>query len=97
MSGKIAKGYTVEELNKRMPDDIPPEYITSAHLVYNSPAALAFNSPGAEGFGVKRAGLAVPGSIMLIVRWNNGSASVWNVGNRVMFVPDWYVILANQK
>lgn len=37
------------------------------------------------------------GSIMLIVRWNNGSASVWNVGNRVMFVPDWYVILANQK
>ena len=67
MSGKIAKGYTVEELNKRMPDDIPPEYITSAHLVYNSPAALAFNSPGAEGFGVKRAGLAVPGSIMLIV------------------------------
>ena len=37
------------------------------------------------------------GSIMLMVRWNNGSASIWNVGNKVMFVPDWYVILANQK
>ena len=37
------------------------------HLIYSSPATLAFNSPGAEGFGVKRAGLAVPGSIMLIV------------------------------
>ena len=35
--------------------------------MYNSPATLAYNSPGAEGFGVKRAGLAVPGSIMLIV------------------------------
>jgi nitrogenase molybdenum-cofactor synthesis protein NifE len=31
------------------------------------PAALAFNSPGAQGFGVKRAGLAVPGSVMLLV------------------------------
>ena len=36
-------------------------------LVYSSPATLAYNSPGAEGFGVKRAGLAVPESVMLIV------------------------------
>ncbi len=28
---------------------------------------MAFNSPGAEGFGVKRAGLAIPDSVMLIV------------------------------
>ena len=36
-------------------------------MIYNSPAALAFNSPGAQGFGVKRAGLAIPGSVMLLV------------------------------
>ena len=41
--------------------------ISGKHLIYSSPATLAFNSPGAEGFGVKRAGLAVPDSIMLIV------------------------------
>lgn len=63
----IAKGYTVEELHNLGPGSVPSEFVTSTHLVYNSPAALAFNSPGAEGFGVKRAGLAIPGSIMLIV------------------------------
>ena len=41
--------------------------ISSSHLIYSSPATLSFNSPGAEGFGVKRAGLSVPGSVMLIV------------------------------
>lgn len=62
-----AKGYTAKELSEKGPESIPDEYITSKHLIYNSPATLAFNSPGAEGFGVKRAGLAIPGSIMLIV------------------------------
>lgn len=58
---------TVGELAKRGRDNIPPQFISGAHLIYSSPATLAFNSPGAEGFGVKRAGLAVPGSVMLIV------------------------------
>ena len=45
-----------------------PDFLKSGtHLIYSSPATLAYNSPGAEGFGVKRAGLAVPGSVMLIV------------------------------
>lgn len=48
-------------------ENIPQQFISHTHLIYSSPATLAFNSPGAEGFGVKRAGLAVPGSIMLIV------------------------------
>lgn len=48
--------------------DARPAFLRSAeHLIYSSPATLAFNSPGAEGFGVKRAGLAIPGSVMLIV------------------------------
>ena len=47
-------GCTVEELNRLGPEGIPEEYVTSSHLVYNSPATLAYNSPGAEGFGVKR-------------------------------------------
>ena len=46
---------------------IPDELRSSRHLIYSSPATLAFNSPGAQGFGVKRAGLAVPGSVMLLV------------------------------
>ena len=58
---------TVEELQKRGRDDIPEQFRSNTHLIYSSPATLAFNSPGAEGFGVKRAGLAVPDSIMLIV------------------------------
>ena len=58
---------TVEELNRLGKENIPQQLISHTHLIYSSPATLAFNSPGAEGFGVKRAGLAVPGSIMLIV------------------------------
>ena len=59
--------YTAAELAKLGPDNIPESFSTARHLVYSSPATLAFNSPGAEGFGVKRAGLAIPGSVMLIV------------------------------
>ena len=59
--------YTAEELAARGSNDIPLELVSTNHLIYSSPATLAFNSPGAEGYGVKRAGLAVPGSVMLIV------------------------------
>ncbi|MCH4167159.1 MAG: nitrogenase component 1 [Megasphaera sp.] len=58
---------TVRELAERGRQAIPNELISATHLIYNSPAALAFNSPGAQGFGVKRAGLAIPGSVMLLV------------------------------
>ena len=54
---------TVEELNRLGKENIPQQFISHTHLIYSSPATLAFNSPGAEGFGVKRAGLAVPGAI----------------------------------
>ncbi len=57
--------YTVEELVSR--EDIPAEFTLSSHLIYSSPATLAYNSPGAKGFGVKRAGLSVPDSVMLII------------------------------
>lgn len=65
MSGAIS--YTVRELCELGRNSIPQEMTSSSHLIYSSPATLAFNSPGAEGFGVKRAGLSVPGSVMLIV------------------------------
>ena len=58
---------TAEELEQRGKDNLPKQFQSGEHLIYSSPATLAFNSPGAEEFGVKRAGLAVPGSIMLIV------------------------------
>lgn len=58
---------TAAELAERGADNIPAELRTDSNLIYNSPAALDFNSPGAQGFGVKRAGLAIPGSIMLLI------------------------------
>lgn len=65
--GRRPASFSAAELVARGADDVPAELVSSTHLVYSSPAALAFNSPGAEGFGVKRAGLAVPGSVMLVV------------------------------
>ena len=58
---------TAAELAAAGPAGIPAELTTSGHLIYNSPAALDFNSPGAQGFGVKRAGLSVPGSIIAAI------------------------------
>lgn len=64
---KQAVSYTVKELFQRGWESIPDELVSNTHLIYSSPATLAFNSPGAEGFGVKRAGLAIPDSVMLLV------------------------------
>ena len=58
---------SIRELNEAGADNIPQELIPATQLIYSSPATLAFNSPGATGFGVKRAGLAVPDSVMLLV------------------------------
>ena len=58
---------TIGKLNAAGREQIPPELLSSTQLIYSSPATLAFNSPGATGFGVKRAGLAIPGSVMLLV------------------------------
>lgn len=58
---------TASELSACGVDNIPAQMRSDRHLVYSSPATLAFNSPGAQGFGVKRAGLAVPESVMLLV------------------------------
>ena len=65
----LTKAYyiTAEELASCGVDNIPSQLRSDRHLVYSSPATLAFNSPGAQGFGVKRAGLAVPESVMLLV------------------------------
>ena len=47
--------------------NIPTELVSNEHLVYSSPATLMYNSPGAQGFGVKRAGVVIPESVMLVV------------------------------
>ncbi len=60
-------GMTAAILAEKGKDGIPDEFLSKEHLIYSSPATLSFNSPGAQGFGVKRAGLAVPGSVMLLV------------------------------
>ena len=58
---------TAEKLSALGKNNIPAELQSAKNLIYSSPATLAFNSPGAQGFGVKRAGLAVPESVMLLV------------------------------
>ena len=58
---------TARELAERGKENIPNPLRSSGNLVYSSPATLAYNSPGAQGFGVKRAALTLPGSVMLLV------------------------------
>lgn len=58
---------TAKELAELGRENLPQELQSSKHFIYSSPATLAFNSPGAQGFGVKRAGLSIPGSVMLLV------------------------------
>ena len=64
---KEAVTFTAKQIADLGKDNIPSELLSGQGLVYSSPATLAYNSPGAEGFGVKRAGLSVPESVMLIV------------------------------
>ena len=67
MENRKAQYYTAQQVSELGEDRIPELFQVTSHLVYSSPATLAYNSPGAEGFGVKRAGLAIPDSVMLIV------------------------------
>ena len=58
---------SAKDLSAAGKDQIPDQLVSGKHLIYSSPATLAFNSPGAQGFGVKRAALSIPGSVMLLV------------------------------
>lgn len=58
---------TAKETVENGYENLPVEFVSNKHLIYSSPATLSFNSPGAKGYGVKRAGLAVPESVMLLV------------------------------
>ena len=62
-----AYSITAAELAVRGFSGLPDELSSAKHMIYSSPATLDYNSPGAKGFGVKRAGLAIPGSVMLLV------------------------------
>ncbi len=58
---------TAKELADCGAGHFPKETSPANDLIYSSPATLSYNSPGANGFGVKRAGLALPESVMLLV------------------------------
>ena len=83
---------TAEELAARGVNDIPDGLVGNKNLIYSSPATLAFNSPGAQGVGVKRAGLAVPDSVMLLVaprccgRNTSALAAPGNLGERFFYL-----------
>ena len=83
---------TAAELAQKGQTQIPDELVGNKNLIYSSPATLAFNSPGAQGFGVKRAGLAVPDSVMLLVaprccgRNTSALAAPGNLGERFFYL-----------
>lgn len=75
---------------------IPGELLSSKHLVYSSPATLAFNSPGAQGFGVKRAGLAVPDSVMLLVSPGCCGRNTSALGHEQALADRFYYLLLDE-
>ena len=83
---------TVSELADAGYEALPEQFISGEHLIYSSPAALSFNSPGAEGFGVKRAALSIPGSVLLLVspgccgRNTSGIGDIPQYRNRFFFL-----------
>lgn len=58
---------TVKNIVKLGQKGIENKTLSRCTLLYSSPATLQYNSPGAYGFGVKRAGLVMPESVMLLV------------------------------
>jgi nitrogenase molybdenum-cofactor synthesis protein NifE len=58
---------TAAEAVRLGPGRMPKEALPASSLIYSSPATLSYNSPGANGFGVKRAALVMPESVMLLV------------------------------
>ena len=83
---------TVSELSDAGINELPWQFISGEHLIYSSPAALSFNSPGAEGFGVKRAALSIPDSVLLLVspgccgRNTSGIGDIPQYKNRFFFM-----------
>ena len=58
---------TIEEIIRCGPEELERGAAPHCRLIYSSPGTLFYNSPGAYGFGVKRAGLLLPESVMLLV------------------------------
>lgn len=58
---------TVKDIAGKGREEIAKQSVSRCQLLYSSPATLQYNSPGAYGFGVKRAGLLLPESVMLLV------------------------------
>ena len=76
---------TASELNGLGMDRLPLQFKSAEHLILSSPAALSFNSPGAEGFGVKRASLTVPGSVLLVVSPGCCGRNTSGIGDRTEY------------
>lgn len=58
---------TIKEIASLGREGVANQTLSRCTLFYSSPATLQYNSPGAYGFGVKRAGLLLPESVMLLV------------------------------
>ncbi|MBO5688414.1 MAG: oxidoreductase [Lentisphaeria bacterium] len=95
MTGALS--VTVAELAAAPRNALPDMFQPAKHLVCSTPATLAFNSPGAQGFGVKRAGLAVPGSVMLLVAPRCCGRNTTALGNDEKYADRFYYLLMDDN
>lgn len=85
-----------EELAEKGKNGIPQELVSHKNLIYSSPATLAYNSPGALGFGVKRAGLAVPDSVMLLVAPGCCGRNTTMLGGEASYAERFFYLLMDE-
>ena len=95
MTGALS--VTISELAQCTRHTLPDMFQPAKHLVCSTPATLAFNSPGAQGFGVKRAGLAVPGSVMLLVAPRCCGRNTSALGNDEKYADRFYYLMMDDN
>lgn len=95
MTGALS--VTISELAQCTRNTLPDMFQPAKHLVCSTPATLAFNSPGAQGFGVKRAGLAVPGSVMLLVAPRCCGRNTTALGNDEKYADRFYYLMMDDN
>ena len=88
---------TIAELAEGSAKSMPDMFQPARHLVCSTPATLAFNSPGAQGFGVKRAGLAVPGSVMLLAAPRCCGRNTTALGSSGEYADRFYYLLMDDN
>lgn len=87
---------TVAEIVSRGKEQMAVHAAAVCRLFYSSPATLQYNSPGAFGFGVKRAALLMPESVMLLVSPGCCGRISASAGRRDSYADKMYYLTMNE-